>query len=77
MPLGYKDSWQIATLLRAGSRMNNRSVQVDVTYPLKRRVFSRVGTFVHFQYFQGYGQTMLNYNHSDKAQFRLGLSIAR
>ena len=77
MRLGYKDSWQVATLLRAGSRMDNRSVQVDVTYPLKRRVFSRVGTLLHFQYFQGYGQTMLNYNHSDKAQFRIGLSIVR
>ena len=75
--LGYKGSWQAATLLRAGTDMGKRSVQVDVTYPLKRRLFSRVGTLVHFQYFQGYGQTMLGYNHSDKPQFRLGFSIAR
>jgi len=74
---GRDDGWLMSALLRSGTNTGKRSTQIDLSYPIRRSIFSGVGAFVHLQYFQGYGQTLLDYNRSSKPQFRVGLSIVR
>jgi outer membrane phospholipase A len=76
--LGSDDNWQAAALLRRGTNRHYRSTQLDLSYPLRRSIFSGVGAFVHLQYFNGYGETLLDYNHhSSRPQFRIGFSLVR
>lgn len=74
---GRDDGWLASALLRSGTNSGKRSTQIDLSYPIRRSIFSGVGAFVHLQYFQGYGQTLLDYNRSTKPQFRIGLSFVR
>lgn len=53
------------------------SAQLDLSYRLKRSLFSNVGGFIHAQYFAGYGESILDYNHRRRPEFRLGFSIVR
>jgi outer membrane phospholipase A len=75
--LGSDESWQLAALLRRGTNRHYRGTQLDLSYPLRRSIFSGVGAFVHLQYFNGYGETMLDYKHRSKPQFRIGFSLVR
>lgn len=53
------------------------SAQLDLSYRLKRSLFSDVGGFLHAQYFVGYGESILDYNRKRRPEFRLGFSIVR
>jgi outer membrane phospholipase A len=58
-------------------KSGNGSVQVDASYPLRKPFFADTGGYVHFQYFNGYGETILDYNLRRSPQFRVGFSIVR
>ena len=73
---GRDSSLMLSAILRHGTK-GRGSEQVDLSYPIRRSIFSGVGTFLHLQYFRGYGQTLLEYNESRPAQFRFGLSLVR
>lgn len=73
---GRDDSLILAALLRRGTK-GVGSTQLDLSYPLRRSVFSGVGAFLHLQYFNGYGETLLDYNEGRRPQFRIGFSIVR
>mgnify|MGYP001298308655 FL=1 len=51
--------------------------QYDLSYPIRRSVFSGVGAFVHLQAFKGYGETLLEYDENKETQYRLGISLVR
>ena len=71
---GNDDGW----LLQAeGYPGDKGSLQLDLSYRLKRLLLSDAGGFLHFQYFNGYGESLLDYNRSGPAQFRVGVSIVR
>jgi outer membrane phospholipase A len=73
---GRDDGLLLAALLRRGSE-GHGSTQLDLSYPLRRSVFSGVGAFLHFQYFRGYGETLRDYNESNGTQYRVGFSLVR
>jgi outer membrane phospholipase A len=74
--IGRDDSLVLSTILRRGTA-GVGSTQFDLSYPLRRSIFSGVGAFVHLQYFNGYGQTLLDYDESRHPQIRVGVSIVR
>ncbi len=73
---GDDDGWLLAAQLRRG-RAGHGSALLDLSYPLRQRLFSRTGGFVHFQLFNGYGETLLDYDQSHGTQARVGFSIVR
>lgn len=73
---GRVDGLQVSTNYRKGTATIG-AVQVDVTYPIRRPFFANAGGYLMFQYFNGYGETLLNYNVRGPAQYRLGFAIVR
>ena len=76
LEVGNDDGW----LLKAESYPGDQgSLQLDLSYRLKRRLLADAGAggFLHFQYFNGYGESLIDYNRSGPAQFRVGFSIVR
>jgi outer membrane phospholipase A len=73
---GRRDGWLFAAILRKGNG-DRGSVQLDASYPIRQPFFANAGGYLHFQYFNGYGETLLNYNERNPSQFRIGFSIVR
>jgi outer membrane phospholipase A len=73
---GKRDGWLFSTLLRKGDGPGY-STQLDASYPLRQPFFANAGGYIHFQYFNGYGETLLDYNVRRSPQFRIGFSIVR
>jgi outer membrane phospholipase A len=63
----------VSALYRQGAS-RHRTTQLDFAWPLKRTWLNMNG-YVHLQYFNGYGETLLGYNQRDRSQFRIGLSL--
>lgn len=75
--VGDVDGLQLATTLRKGLSKEPYSAQFDLTYPLKAAIFGNLGGYLHLQYFNGYGESLLDYNRHVRSQFRIGLMITR
>lgn len=75
--IGRVDGLQLATTLRKGTAADPYSAQLDLSYPLKTATFGNLGGYLHFQYFAGYGESLLDYNRHVQPQFRIGLMINR
>lgn len=73
---GREDGAMITALYRHGTG-GYKSTQLDLSYPVSDKLFGRTGTFVHLQLFEGYGETLIDYNQYEDVQLRLGLSLAR
>ncbi len=71
---GNDDGWLLNADLYPRSK---GSLQLDLSYRMKRVLFSDAGGFLHFQYFNGYGESLLDYNQRRRPQFRVGVSIVR
>ncbi len=50
------------------------TTQVEAAWPLKR-TFLNMNGYLHVQYFKGYGETLLGYNHKSEPQVRVGISL--
>ncbi|HEY7642857.1 MAG TPA: phospholipase A [Steroidobacteraceae bacterium] len=68
------DPWMVWTDLRKGNRSNFGSVEVSLAVPF-RTVLHDVHGWLMLQYFNGYGENLLEYNVKDDAQYRLGFAI--
>lgn len=55
-------------------RKSRDTTQLDAAWPLRRTPLNMNG-YVHFQYFKGYGETLLGYSQKSGSQFRLGFSF--
>ena len=75
--IGEVDGIQLATTFRKGTAKDPYSVQFDLSYPLKTATFGNLGGYLHLQYFEGYGESLLDYNPHVRPQFRIGLMITR
>ncbi len=73
---GKRDGWLFSGTARKGTGPFG-SLQLDASYPLRQPFFANAGGYVHLQYFNGYGETLLDYNLRRRAQFRVGFSIVR
>lgn len=74
---GETDGFQMAALFRQGNQAARHSVLVDLSYPLKRPTFGNLGGYLHMQIFDGYGESLIEYNGKSRTQFRIGLMITR
>lgn len=74
--LGRVDGWLFSADLRKGTH-HMGAVQLDASYPLRRPFFANAGGYIHFQYFNGYGESLIAYDRKEPAQFRVGVSIVR
>lgn len=68
------DGMMLAGMLRQGDG-GRRTVQVDLAWPLRHTWLSNMNGYLHMQYFNGYGETLRNYNERHKSQFRVGLML--
>ena len=72
--IGNPESFVLGGLFRNGNK--DSSYQLDLSYPLSRFLSGSLNGYFHLQYFNGYAETLLNYNEKTDA-FRLGISIVR
>jgi len=63
----------VSAMYRQGDQ-RRRTTQLDFAWPLKRTWLNMNG-YLHLQYFNGYGETLLGYNQRNESQFRVGLSL--
>jgi outer membrane phospholipase A len=75
--VGETDGIQLATTLRKGTGADPYSVELDLSYPLKTAKLGNLGGYLHLQYFNGYGESLIDYNRKVRSQFRIGLMITR
>lgn len=74
---GKMDSWFFKVMLRSGTKKNFSSILLDVSYPTYRLFRGAVYAFLHFQYFNGWGESILDYNQKRPAQYRIGILLTR
>lgn len=72
---GNENSWFVSSNLRKGARAGYGSMQLDGAYALTTSRQGRVGTYLHVQYFNGWGENILDYDKKFKSQFRIGLML--
>jgi len=79
MTLGWGNGLQLTTLLRKGDQSGYGSGELDLSYPLRKVwLFSdTAGGYLHIQYFNGWGETILDYNHRFHDELRFGIMLAR
>ncbi|MCQ9615796.1 phospholipase A [Paenalcaligenes niemegkensis] len=64
---------QLGALYRRGKEGRD-SKQFDVSWPLRRTPLNMNG-YLYVQYFRGYGETLLGYNHKSDPHIRFGLAF--
>ena len=75
--VGSTDGIQLASTLRKGSGKAPYSAQLDLSIPLKTPKLGNLGGYLHLQYFDGWGESLLDYNQKVRSQFRIGLMFTR
>jgi phospholipase A1/A2 len=73
---GWRQGLELAFLGRIGSDYNRGSVQFDLTYPIRDLLDKNLDVYIDAQYFNGYGETLLEYNRRTQ-EFRIGVALAR
>ncbi|PLT19989.1 phospholipase A [Ralstonia mannitolilytica] len=73
---GAPNGWELAATLRKGTRKGYGSVDAQFSYPMSR-IFSGTAGYLFIQYFTGYGESLLDYNHKLGSQLRIGYSLSR
>jgi outer membrane phospholipase A len=67
-------NWVATTILRRGTA-GKGSVELDVSRRTRDLKFGPVSTYLHVQFFAGYGEDILDYNVRRKSQLRFGFAI--
>lgn len=74
---GTVDGLQLSATLRKGTYKDPYSAQFDLSYPLRVATFGNLGGYLLVQYFEGWGESLLDYDRHVRPQFRVGLMITR
>jgi len=69
-----QDNGLILTGLYRRGKDSRESTQLEAAWPLKRTFLNMNGYF-HVQYFKGYNETLLGYDHKTGSQIRFGLAL--
>ena len=72
--LGKNDNLSIALIGRTGSHFDRGSIEANMTYPIHIPAID-MATFAIVQWFEGYGESILNYNHRSYVFFHPPLDI--
>jgi phospholipase A1 len=75
--VGETDDIQLATTMRKGTGKDPYSVPLDLSIPLSTPKLGNLGGYLHLQYFNGYGESLIDYKRQVRSQFRIGLMITR
>lgn len=77
--VGIKQGFELTSYLRKGSDSRYGSMQLDLTLPLRKLpgVPSTVGGNLLLQYFNGWGESLRDYNKRRPDQARIGFMLAR
>lgn len=67
-------TWIATTVVRYGTA-GKGSVLLDVSRRIRDVKFGPVSTYLHVQFFAGYGESILDYNVERKSQLRIGFAI--
>jgi phospholipase A1/A2 len=70
---GGLDFWGV---LRKGTRSDFGSIELNASYPLSKLSGGDLTGWLLLQYFNGYGESLLDYDRKLDSQLRLGISIA-
>jgi phospholipase A1/A2 len=74
--LRYDDAGEwIATAIARRGISGRGSLQLDVSKRARDLRFGPVGGYLHLQFFNGYGEDILDYNLRRKSQIRIGFAI--
>jgi len=73
---GNEDKWILLFLYRRGTE-NKNTFQFDLSYPIRKRIFSRAGGYFYIQVFYGYGETLIKYDKKEGPNLRAGFAIVR
>ena len=63
-------------MLRAGTKADHGSVELNFAAPLSKLFAPQLNGWLLVQYFNGHGESLVNYNRDLGAQYRVGLAIA-
>lgn len=74
--VGSKGGLDFWTTLRKGTRSNYGSVELNLSYPLSKLSGGDLTGWLMLQYFNGYGESLLDYRSKLDAQWRLGIAVA-
>ncbi|HVY04335.1 MAG TPA: phospholipase A [Burkholderiales bacterium] len=77
LKIGETDGVQLASTLRKGTGSDPYSVELDLSIPLSTPRLGNLGGYLHLQFFDGWGESLLDYNRKVHPQFRIGLMITR
>ncbi|ANN71090.1 phospholipase A [Bordetella bronchialis] len=69
-----QDNGLVASVMYRQGDSARRTTQLDLAWPLKR-TFLNMNGYLHLQYFNGYGDTLLGYNQRQRSQIGIGLSL--
>jgi outer membrane phospholipase A len=69
-----QDNGLVASVMYRQGASSHRTTQLDLAWPLKR-TFLNMNGYLHLQYFNGYGDTLLGYNQRQSSQIGIGLSL--
>jgi outer membrane phospholipase A len=74
--IGSKGGLDFWGVLRKGTRSTFGSIELNASYPLSKLSGGDLTGWVLLQYFNGYGESLLDYNRKLDSQLRLGIAIA-
>jgi len=74
--IGSKGGLDFWGVLRKGTRSDFGSIELNASYPLSKLSGGDLTGWLMLQYFNGYGESLLDYNRKLDSQFRLGIAIA-
>jgi phospholipase A1/A2 len=73
---GAKGGLDFWTTIRKGERSDYGSVELNLSYPLSKLSGGDLTGWLTLQYFNGYGESLLDYNRKLDSQWRLGIAVA-
>lgn len=73
---GKDDSAWVGATVRAGDALTHGSISLDVSYPIHRLTADWFVGYLYLQYFNGYGESLLNY-HDRSSTVRFGYALFR
>ena len=73
---GWREGLEVSAVGRVGDDWDRGTIQVDVTYPLRRVLSGNFDVYLDVQGFYGYGESLLNYDQKDSS-LRVGIAVVR